>query len=63
MPAFASLLALARTFRATCEDRLSLLREEEADWRGEDELRDMIANYESLHDRCEKVIADAERSC
>ena len=54
------LLHLAKVFRMTCEDRLSLLKEDEKYWRPDDEWQDMIGHYTSLLKDCKRVIGRAE---
>ncbi|MBI2806057.1 MAG: hypothetical protein HYX68_13840 [Planctomycetes bacterium] len=53
------LLHLAELFQMTCEDRLSLLRDDEKEWRGDDEWRDMIGHFNALLTKCRKAIGQA----
>lgn len=50
-----ALLKLARAFRLTCEDRISLLKTDE-EWRPDDEREDMIGHYTALLNDCKKVL-------
>lgn len=53
------LLGLVKSFRATCEERLSLLQDEK-DWRPDDEWHDMIGHFETLLNRCNQALARAQ---
>lgn len=54
------LLDLARTFWLVCDGRLGLLKDDEKDWRGDNEWRDMVGHFTALRKKCERVIAKVE---
>jgi hypothetical protein len=53
------LLDLAHRFAVVCDERLSLLRTDEKDWRADDEWHDMVGHFTALRKRCRNVIRQA----